>query len=57
MSREPDPSNRRLLRIRLTGAGRARMRDCADVVRDLESRVDDALGPDRSRDVKTLALV
>ncbi len=47
LAREPDPANRRLLRIRLTAAGRARMRDCADVVGDLESRVDDALGAGR----------
>jgi DNA-binding MarR family transcriptional regulator len=44
VAREPDPANRRLLRIRLTADGRARMRDCADVVEDLELRVDDALG-------------
>lgn len=44
VAREPDPANRRLLRIRLTADGRARMRDCADVVGDLELRVDDALG-------------
>ena len=46
VAREPDPANRRLLRIRLTGAGRDRMGECADVVRDLEARVEHALGPD-----------
>ncbi|TCK22953.1 MarR family winged helix-turn-helix transcriptional regulator [Pseudonocardia endophytica] len=52
VAREPDPSNRRLLRIRLTGAGRNRMRECADVVADLEGRVDTALGPDERDGVR-----
>lgn len=45
VSREADPSNRRLLRIHLTTTGRDRMRECADVVDDLEARVETALGP------------
>ncbi len=59
VAREPDPANRRVLRIRLTDAGRDRMRDCAEVVRDLEDRVEDALGPgqrDGFRDALSRAL-
>ena len=43
ISRERDPSNRRVLLAHLTDLGRQRMESCADVVGDLEELVEEGM--------------
>lgn len=53
LERAPDPTNRRILRIRLTGQGRELLSKCDERVDGLEERMLGSLTAVRRRDLRT----